>query len=210
MERLTRVDGPRRLNQRYSRFVRRMRVALPVTALLLISFAITWPLLREQVERIRIGDGTLTADEIGSLRMVNPRYSGITDDDRAFEVRATVATQDSPQDPLLRLQNPEADLEMGSGAWLLGGAPSGLYDRDARTVELFGGVNLFHDEGYELTTESLFVDMDNAQIFSTGAVHVHGPVGEIDAAGFEVLDEGERVIFHGPVRMLIRENEESS
>jgi lipopolysaccharide export system protein LptC len=211
MDRLTRLDAPRRLNRRYSAFVRRMRVLLPVTALLLIVLAIAWPLLREQVERIRIGDGTLTADEIGNLRMVNPRYSGTTDDDRAFEIRASVATQDSPDDPLLRLENLEADLEMSNGAWLLGGAPRGLYDRDSRTIELSGGVNLFHDEGYELTTESLFVDMENEQIFSTDPVHVQGPIGEIDAeGGFEVHDDGDRVIFQGPVRMLIRKDEESS
>jgi lipopolysaccharide export system protein LptC len=70
-------------------------------------------------------------------------------------------------------------------------------------LDLKGSVNLFHDLGYELHTARASIDMDNNVAAGDSPIQGQGAFGQINAAGFRLLESGERIIFTGKARLLI-------
>ena len=70
-------------------------------------------------------------------------------------------------------------------------------------LDLAGSVNLFHDKGFELRTESARVRLDAGMAEGAQPVEGQGSIGTVQAEGFRVLDRGARVFFLGRSHMVI-------
>jgi lipopolysaccharide export system protein LptC len=134
--------------------------------------------------------------------MINAKYDGVDEEGRPFTVTADMATQLSDQRTQIELQLPKADMTLNDGTWLALNAKVGNYDRDAELLDLRGDVSLFHDRGFEMTTESAQVNLAEGTAQGDQAVEGHGPVGILRAEGFQVLDRGSRIIFTGQSQMI--------
>jgi len=66
-----------------------------------------------------------------------------------------------------------------------------------------------HDQGYELHTHDVHIDLAKDSAVGNQAVAGQGPSGELTAEGIEVFDSGQRVIFLGRTHMLQPSNSES-
>lgn len=198
------ADPGRRVG-RYSRFVNMMKVALPALALLLTVTVVAWPRLQNTASDLfAVSFSDLGGRNVESQRLVNARYHGTDADNRPFMVTADLAEETEPGSRVVRLTHPKADMTLGDGAWVMMGADTGLYHQQDNTLELVGGVDLFHDQGYEMHTPSVTLDMRAGTAVGDQPVTAQGPLGSLAAEGFTYDRAAGRVEFTGKARLLLR------
>ena len=188
----------------YSNFVGFMRYALPLGALLLLGLVIVWPLAtgREEGFRITFSDAP---DLDGSLRMVNARYIGVDNRNQPYTVTAAEANQPAANSPLLTLEEISADVftDAGAGQWIALTAREGLYERDARQLDLAGDVSIFSDQGHEFHTDRAHVDLAARTADGDAPLSGQGPLGLLEAGNFFLDDNAQSMFFGGGVKMTI-------
>ncbi len=188
----------------YSRFVLTTKLLLPAVAVLLVVLVVLWPHLNSSDRKFRMGFTTSKLDGAEGSSMINPRFFGTDEKGRPFSITADVAHNPLAGESKVTLERPKADIALKDGTWLAVSAQSGIYDRDPNTLELKGGVTLFHDSGYEFKTETITVNMNEASATGRQPVSGHGPFGEVSAEGLVVKDKGMVLHFTGKARLLIR------
>ena len=203
------VGTPKGSSYRYTRFVSLMKVMLPAVAVALVGAVALWPQLKDFGEEgFSISFADVGRAAAGKQRLVNARYYGTDTDDQPYTITADTAEEVAPGSTRVRLDNPQADITLTDGAWIMLGADEGLYSQDDATLNLSGEVNLFHDAGYELHTTKATILMSDGEAHGDAPVRGQGPFGELSAEGFRLTDTGRRVEFTGHARLLLRPSPE--
>ncbi len=184
---------------RRSRFVRFMKVALPLAAAAMVTMLIAWPQMRTQDPGFRLSYATV---EVGKVEpsMATARFHGTDREKRPFRVTADTATQDPSERGRVLLDHLTADLSMNDGSWLSLSARSGVYHENQRQLSLSGDLSLFTERGYEFHGHSAEIDFNAGTLTSDEKVWGQGPFGLVDANGLRVLESGERIHFINGVR----------
>jgi lipopolysaccharide export system protein LptC len=187
----------------YSRFVARMKIALPVVAGVILLLVLLFPQFRGETERFRVGVKKL--DDITSdvLSMVNARYVGTDDDGHPYTITAASAKERSSEDKAIDLVDPKADLTTSDGHWVKITATKGVYDRNQQILDLGGQVDVYQQEGYELHSTAARFSVKDRIATGNAPVNGKGSFGTIAAAGFSVTDNGTVVNFTGPVTLVL-------
>jgi lipopolysaccharide export system protein LptC len=181
-----------------------MKVLLPATAAALILLVLAWPQFSIEEEGFHLSVSKLAPDQAESLTMLNARFEGLDEADRPFTVTADIATQSENVKDLVMLERPKADITLADGSWLALTAKSGEYHKETQVLDLTGAVNLFHDKGFELRTESARVLLGEGMAEGAQPVQGQSSVGTIQAQGFRILDRGARIFFLGRSKMIIK------
>ncbi|TWB22762.1 lipopolysaccharide export system protein LptC [Nitrospirillum amazonense] len=186
---------------RHTRRVNQAKVVLPTLAGLTIAAIALWPLIKETTTPRPADPGT------GQLEMLDAHFLGTDKTDRPVEVRADRAMQESNQDNLIDLVSPEAEITLKNGQWVTLNGDTGRYDKQSGHLTLEGRVTLFHDHGYEFTTDKAEVDTSKNIAWGNARVAGQGPFGDIDAGGFRMTDKGSTIVFTGKARLRLVEKE---
>lgn len=189
---------------RYSRFVGLMKVLLPSLAAILLGLVAVWPKLALEDKRFQVGFAKLSTKEVETLAMQNPRYYGLDESNRPYTVTSDWARQEPGNSEVIRLEGPKADFLTNSGANVVLDAAQGIYRQSQKTLDLSGGVNLFHDAGYEIHTPTAQVDLGKNSAKGVQPVTGHGPQGAIEAEGFELSSKGKVITFAGKSHLSLR------
>lgn len=192
-----------RAGVRYTRFVSSMKLLLPGFALALIVLVVAWPQLQKKPGGFRLGLSNITVHEKSGQQLVNARFTGNDADDRPFTVTSESALQRKGGGDTFELEFPKADISMSNGSWIALAADTGTYYKSNQILELSGGVNLFHDSGYEFRTRKAEIDLGNGSAHGKDPVSGQGPFGTLAASGFEILERGNRIIFTGKATLLL-------
>jgi lipopolysaccharide export system protein LptC len=187
----------------YGRFVGLAKILLPTIATALIAIVVVWPELSEQENRFRLGPAKIDRSEAKKLRMINARFMGVDVSKRPFTVTVDSADQANPDSSDIVLVSPKADILLENGVWIALTATDGNFDREDQILELTGNVNLFHDSGYEFSTESAVLDLTAGDATGTEPVEGQGPFGHLSAEGFKIYNRGERIKFTGKAKLTI-------
>ena len=198
-----RPDVPRRHTVGYSRFVSTMKLLLPTAAVVLIALIALWPHLQPQDNRFRIGFAALKARETDDPAMVNARYVGTDKNSQLFSITADLAKNLLRGVPEVELEMPKADISLDDGSWLVLTAETGIYNRNFKTLDLIGAVNLFQDSGYEIRTQKAYVDLEHGIAVGTVPVEGQGPFGELYAQGFHLEEKGKIITFTGKAKLVL-------
>ncbi len=182
---------------RYSRFVQLMKLILPAIAVLLAATVVILPQIQERAEGFRLGLAAISVTDSSGQKLVNARYTGADSKKQPYTVTADTAAPLDAQSNTIALDKPKADITLDNGTWIALSALAGLYSRPDQMLELSGGVNLFHDSGYEFRTTMALVDLAKGAAYGDKAVEGQGPFGTVKSAGFQVLDKGARIVFTG-------------
>jgi len=194
----------RNYNDSYTSFVSAMKVALPLLALVLVGVVLMLPQLDSAEKKVRAGiRQQIKAQDLENLYMVNARYIGSDEKNRAYTLTANSARQVSTDSDLVALEAPKADVATGNGHWVAMRASAGAFYRKAQTLVLFGDVNIFHDEGYTVRTDEIEMNLKSGTAKGSKPVVAHGPLGILRARGFKILDRGQTVLFTGKARLTI-------
>lgn len=184
--------------ERYTRFVTLMKRALPIAALVLLAAVAVYAFQPRQQDRM-----AMTFERVGEvandLAMVKPRLSGTDAKGNPFVITADRAVQEGRSSRRARLENVDADLTLDKERWLNATAANGLFDADARTLMLDGGISVFSDNGYELHTKSAHFDLKKGFVHGEQSVTGQGPLGTMSADTFEVDKATQQIRLKGNV-----------
>lgn len=186
----------------YSRFVKTMRVLLPLAALGIFAVLLAWPELDRKMMPVMQATQDVTEKDIKN-ELVNPRFEGRDNRQQPYTITATRAAQSGENTDIINLNEPVADITLNSGHWVAAKANNGTYRQEAHKLELDGNVFLFYDGLYEMTTERLHVDMLAQQAWSDVAVKGRGPKGSIEAESVRADLAQNTLLFDGPARLVL-------
>lgn len=188
-----------------SRLVKRLRIALPVLALVLVA-AFIFNTRSNSVDQAFLDDFKSMSASTEELRMGNWSFAGVDDDGKPYEVTAVAASQDPAAKDVIKLEKPRA-VQSGSDGSSVVTAASGLYRSDENTLTLDEDVTLEHQFGaktYVLKTPTAIVAIADQVVTSDAGVGVEGPDGAtLKADRMRAYREDGRVQFEGNVSMRI-------
>ena len=195
----------RSLNFRRSRFVSTTKVLLPAIAAALLLVALAWPQLKPGDDNFQLDIAAVGLADGGRPQVLNPRLLGLDEQKRPFQITAAIGARMADKGGLevYQLDEPKADIILEDGSWVALTALDGVFERVGQMLYLSGGVNLFHDSGYEFATNSARVNLTERSAEGDEKIHGQGPFGVIDAEGFRVIKRGEVIIFTGKATMTI-------
>ncbi|MDF1792479.1 MAG: LPS export ABC transporter periplasmic protein LptC [Thalassobaculaceae bacterium] len=176
---------------------------LPALAITLVAMVLIWPQFGRNAADIPVDQAPVTLEDVDTLRMANPRFVGLDENDRPFEIVARTAIQVGENGQAVELDHPQADMINEDGTWVSLNAEEGIWFKDASVVNLTGGVSLFHDAGHQLLTEEAMIDMGPGNVFSEVPTQGQSPGGTIQGEGMQSLDRGARIIFTGRSRAVL-------
>ena len=195
--------APRVHSAIYSQLVGFLKFALPAVALGLATLVLIWPQLNPLDQRFRLTPVQVSMEDLENLRMVQPRYVGVDERSQPYTIIAEQATQQKGSSDETGLAHPQGDIQLTQGAWLALTADRGIYKQTAKELDLEGGVQIFHDGGYEITTETAVVDLDKGFASGDTDVRGQGPNSTLEGKGFRIHDRGQRVEVTGPARVML-------
>jgi lipopolysaccharide export system protein LptC len=193
-----------RHTDRYSRRVTLLKRLLPVIGVALLVLVAIWPRLVPLLESVRFGFPVIDLREAHELRMLHPRYAGVDRENRPYVVTSAIGRQSSNRDDLMSLERPRAEMTMHNGALVVVTAATAMYQSQAQLLDLFGDVNLLHENGTRFVTKTAHIDVAADSAAGNDPVTGHGPSGDITAEGFRVADRGNTIVFTGKSNLLLK------
>lgn len=188
------------------RYSTHIQIALPFLALAIVMAGLVWPLLTGEVVRMPVGRAPLTGDRADYASLERPRLSGLDRTDRPYSLAAERATQRGRGDTTIDLTAPRIELTARNGRRIEVWSDSGRFDRSESHMDFAGNVTARDDRGNTVVAERLRVDPRAGSMSSDRPIRGDGPDGEVDAEGLDVWAHGERVIFTGRVRLVLRQS----
>ena len=194
----------RKLNRipAYIRLLSFGKLAIGAMVLILIAAVVVVPFVKSEDDGVRIALTQVDeATKVTRPIMKNPRYESVDGDGQPFTIRAHEAMQMDESN--VQLNQIKADVSMNNGMWLALTAKQGKLDIDAQKMQLTQQVHLIANNGYELRTEKLNVDMKTSRAYGNQPVSGQGPMGHIKADEFLIEGEASRVLFTDNVKLVI-------
>lgn len=175
---------------------------LPLAGVGLLLAIAVWPELDRMEDRARVSFRRVIQAQPEAVRLVQPRYQGLDDQNRPFSVTATVATQTENAD-IVDLDRPRADVLLTDGSWVLLESNQGRFDKGQHLLDLSGDVTLWQDGGNLLVTAAAQVQLQEGSASGDEPVAAQGPFGTLVSEGFRLIDRGQVVIFTGHARAVL-------
>ncbi|MBN34787.1 MAG: LPS export ABC transporter periplasmic protein LptC [Rhodospirillaceae bacterium] len=192
-----------RVDWRYTRFVGLMRWLLPASALILATTVVVWPSFNVTNTNNMLDLQTLNLPAQDRPTMANARFLGTDKDGQPYTVTAATAWQEQGHDELIYLEELQGDMTMESGLWATISSDRGIYDQVSQMLVVESNVSVYTDEGYELHSDYALIDLDQGIAEGHLPVSGQGPAGLIDAQGFRVTENGDRLYFDGRVYLTL-------
>ncbi|HEU0117194.1 MAG TPA: LPS export ABC transporter periplasmic protein LptC [Alphaproteobacteria bacterium] len=174
-----------------------MRRVMPLVALIVLALLIIWPVLKPSDIK------TTVMKNIPDLVVQNLHYTGLGSKNEPYSISANKATRPGGVANIYDLDRPEAEMTLTSGAWVAAKSDIGRYDQDTRKLWLGGNVQVFHDNGYQFTSDEAQIDLNENYAWGKKPVLIQGSFGEIRGTGFKLLDSGHVMIVEGPAQALL-------
>lgn len=188
---------------RHSRRVRFLRVALPVTIVLILgsTWLVSWLDPLKVLVRLPKDVGRLVVSGT-KITMEAPKLSGYTRDRRWYELTATAAATDITKPDLIELHDVRAKVEAeDKSSTMFLDAKDGVFNRKAGILTLNNNISLRSSGGYEMKLNEAVVDTANGEVVSNKPVEVITQQATLRAERLEVAKSGEIVRFLGNVVM---------
>lgn len=188
-----------------AQFMRRMRIALPILALVLIA---TFFLNTRQsgVDDAFLEDFADLDATPQNLKTAKPHFTGVDARGNPYEVTAETALQQANGGKVVDLEAPRAVTSTGDSQSVVA-AKTGVFDADAKRLDLKEGVTFEHKVGatnYVLKTPQATYTIDDRVVVSDSGVDGEGSDGELlKADRMSANDREGKLVFEGNVSMRI-------
>lgn len=168
----------------------------------LLTVVVLWMAFQKPAaERFTLSVGGVESKDALQPVMMKPRFQGVDAEGQPFTVTADRATQQDANN--VRLFSLQADLAFHDGTWASLMAGEGKLNADAQTLYIEKEVQLFHDSGYNFTTESATLDMENNIISGTMLLEGRGVDVSLKAGAFEARLNEHHLRFTKGVKLII-------
>jgi len=132
---------------------------------------------------------------VSSVTMLGPRFTGRDADDKPFVITADTARRRPEQPSLVDLTNPRMEDATASNVV----AKAGVYDETREVLDLAGDVVMTDATGYVFNSETARMFVRENRVEGQSRLTGKGPLGELKADTYKVLDNGKRIIVTGNV-----------
>jgi lipopolysaccharide export system protein LptC len=192
-----------------ARYANHIRILLPLVALVVVLAGVIGPMFGEATGFL-VRKMPLDFNRGEYMRMERPHFAGNDKHQRPYTITADYAIQKARDVKVLDLFKPKADMLDKKERWTALTADTGKYDQQLHLLDLTGNVTLFQDKGYTLTTERARIDLDADAAYGDRPVQGHGPDGEIRSEGFHASERGDRIVFTGRARLILRGHQQDT
>lgn len=134
------------------------------------------------------------------LRVDQALYRGEDNKGRPFSLSAGQAVQQSASEPIVRLRDLIARLQLSEGPAVLT-APAGRYDIDNRLVAVDGTVHFAAADGYRMAAKGVAIDLPNRRVTGSGGVEGAVPAGTFSANSVNADLDARTVTLAGRARL---------
>ena len=194
--------------QRYSKRVRQLRIALPVTAGLLL--VIIFFLIRPNTANTPIKFESVGLSNEGMV-IQNPVFSDSSENGEPFDLSAASAREDLANPGRVYLDNIRASMTSRNNVLIELLAPKGEMMRKQKTLTLsktlLNGdtlpVSLITSNGYRIDMQDLTVDFGKRSALTDKEVAGEGPIGRFRANKMVLQPDANRLSFIGDVTIRI-------
>jgi lipopolysaccharide export system protein LptC len=205
--RFGRADSDRvfRAAVRHSRYVRILRVAVPVAVVVALAGGVAFSVL---LKPLRVLSGVPV--DLGSLvvsgtkiMMQQPRLAGFTRDNRRYDMVARAAAQDLTKPDMVELHGVHATMEMKDNVTFETTAKDGLYNAKTEQLTLSQDIVVTSSSGYQAFLNEAVLDVKAGKIVSDKPVEVKTASWTINANRMEVTESGDLMRFERGVSVTL-------
>ena len=137
------------------------------------------------------------ADQITAIQST---VTGLDREKQPYEVTAARGWQDENVPSRVHLEAPEGRFRRPQGAEYTISAKTGLYDSEAKTLDLAGSVVLEQAERFKALMEQANIVVEEKRLVSGSPVTAHFGSGTVNANGMQITDDGARILFLNGVK----------
>lgn len=206
LERLSRFSADKQVTHsvRYTSFIRRMRLFLPLVAVCIIVALMAWP-DRQSTIAILEESQKESLQSIRKNELSSPKFESVDSKNQPFTITAERAVQADNNENILLLERPLGELQLNTGGRVTLQSESGKYWQEQEQLELENEVALKNSDGYTLNTARLDIDMNAGTAKSETDVSGFGPAGTLMAKGLEADNNAGVLVFAGPARLVLKD-----
>ncbi|TCT43025.1 LPS export ABC transporter periplasmic protein LptC [Martelella mediterranea] len=188
---------------KHSRNVKRLKILLPIAALLITLALIATTIIRSAVpDNISLDAATI---ENGKLVMTNPGMSGRNSDGTPYSLKAARALlpADDPSSSEITLEDVIAKVPMENDVVALVRAASAFYNRTNDQLKIDEPFTLEMSNGLTAHFNSAFIDVKNGTLESKGPFTAESDQASVVADEVNITDNGQKIIFGGGVHVTL-------
>ncbi len=188
----------------YTKFVRYMRLILPLIAVGIVAIIFLWPNSDDEaIIPVRQNKKIFKDQHISKNELLNPKFESADKNKRPYKITAVRAVQGETNDNLIMLEKPVGVIKISDNETIRVSSLTGAYRRDTERFYLKGNVDIFHNKGYDLKSEEVHIDMKKNLAWSEKDVFGKGPDLSITAKGIKLDGESNDVVFIGPAKLVL-------
>jgi len=203
-----RSDAEFKRAKNHTRRVKFLKIFMPVMGLLIIM-ALLGAFFIRQIFTPNIDIGAIALED-GKLVMENPNLSGVDANSRPFNLSATRALQDADQPKRVELIKIDARLPIDDTNFADIRAGNGIYDADAKTLQLYEKVKVNTSDGMRINLEDADIDIAIGRLITEKPVTANSEQADISSERLLVEENGDRLVFEGKVRMTLRPKQDET
>lgn len=188
--------------ERYSKFVRAMRIMLPIAAVALVSIIIIYSIVNTPNTQIALSYESLE-ETAGLVAMTGPKFNGLDPDGRYYVVSADEAIRPPGRFDKIELTKVQAQIRENGEARLALNADKGTVDADANHLIFGPAVWVDLQDGFTFETDHAFADLTRGIVEGKTPVSGKSPFGTFRADRFELLRKEQVVRLIGNVSFTI-------
>ena len=187
----------------YDRRIGFLRLALPLSVGVIAAVLLFSPFTqRSEISFLLAKDKVEVAQE--RMRVSSAEYRGQDNKGQPFALIAGSAVQKSSAEPVVRLQDLSAAINLDAGPATLA-AKNGAYHLDREQVDVPGLVQLRTSEGYIIDVTNVAIDMKNRSMFGDGGVKGLLNVGRFSANEVKADLDARTIKLTGNARLRINQ-----
>lgn len=137
------------------------------------------------------------ADQVTAIEST---VAGLDREKQPYEVTAARGWQDENVPSRVHLEAPEGSFRRPKGDAFTIKAKTGLYDTEAKTLELTGSVVLEQPERFKAMMDKANIVVEEKRLSSGSPVTAHFGSGTVKANGMQITDDGARILFLNGVK----------
>lgn len=185
----------------HDRVIAILRIGLPIAIVVLVGLMAFAPLtVGSDISFVLSKDRVQVARE--RMRVTSALYRGEDSKGQPFQLRAASAVQATSRDPVVRLRDLSARIQLADGPATIV-APRGRYDMDSEKVAVDGQVHLQTTDGYRIDTHDVEIDLKTRNVASTTPVEGTMPLGTFSADHMTADLNKRIVVLQGRARLHI-------
>jgi lipopolysaccharide export system protein LptC len=130
-----------------------------------------------------------------SVTVLGPRFDGFDAQDRPYTLTAETARRRRDNVNLVDLVNPRLQDAASSTVQ----AREGVWNAEEEVLDLVGDVVMTDAAGYTFTSQRTRMYVKENRVEGQDPLQGKGPIGDVRADAYEVLDDGDRIVLKGNV-----------